>query len=194
MTSILNFEERFPVRAGFSLGCFSQGKVTAFPCVRALLALVLYLRLHLRSTLGTTTSFLTERRVGSGWRLLPWVISPLRSFCGYFRHGRTTVASAIGDSRCGKGGGFFSPRRLAVSRARDGKDASGHTWHSASHTTPLTSGQPLYIDKAIALQTRLTFARAYVMVSSDKEPPNEDFYRDLDGSTRKVKVSYSWKT
>ncbi|KAJ8505058.1 hypothetical protein OPV22_005944 [Ensete ventricosum] len=31
------------------------------------------------------------------------------------------------------------------------------------------------------------------MVSSDEELPNEVSYRDLDGSTRKVKVSYSWK-
>ncbi|RWW66999.1 hypothetical protein BHE74_00025585 [Ensete ventricosum] len=48
-----------------------------------------------------------------------------------------------------------------------------------------TLGQPLYIDKATASQTRLTFARVCVMVSSDEELPNEVFYRDLDGSTRK---------
>ncbi|RZS03121.1 hypothetical protein BHM03_00033260 [Ensete ventricosum] len=57
-----------------------------------------------------------------------------------------------------------------------------------------TPGQSLYIDKATASQTRLTFARACVMVSSDKELPNEVFYRDLDGSTGKVKVLYSWKS
>ncbi|RZS24513.1 hypothetical protein BHM03_00057593 [Ensete ventricosum] len=51
-----------------------------------------------------------------------------------------------------------------------------------------TLGQPLYIDKATASQTRLTFARACVMVSSDEELPNDVSYRDLDGSTRKVKV------
>ncbi|RRT34778.1 hypothetical protein B296_00033057 [Ensete ventricosum] len=56
-----------------------------------------------------------------------------------------------------------------------------------------TLAQPLYIDKATASQTRLAFARACVMVSSDKELPNEVFYHNLDGSTRKVKVSYSWK-
>ncbi|RZS23048.1 hypothetical protein BHM03_00055896, partial [Ensete ventricosum] len=56
-----------------------------------------------------------------------------------------------------------------------------------------TLGQPLYLDKATASQTRLTFARACVMVSSDEELPNNVSYRDLDGSTRKVKVSYSWK-
>ncbi|RZR95958.1 hypothetical protein BHM03_00024866 [Ensete ventricosum] len=56
-----------------------------------------------------------------------------------------------------------------------------------------TLGQPLYIDKATASQTRLTFARACAMVSSDEEPPNEVFYLDLDESTRKVQVSYSWK-
>ncbi|KAJ8459629.1 hypothetical protein OPV22_032555 [Ensete ventricosum] len=56
-----------------------------------------------------------------------------------------------------------------------------------------TLGQPLYLDKATASQTRLTFARACVMVSSDEELPNDVSYRDLDGSTRKVKVSYSWK-
>ncbi|RRT45976.1 hypothetical protein B296_00053807 [Ensete ventricosum] len=38
---------------------------------------------------------------------------------------------------CGKGGGFFSPRRLAVSRMRDAMDASGHTRHFATHTAPL---------------------------------------------------------
>ncbi|KAJ8505060.1 hypothetical protein OPV22_005946 [Ensete ventricosum] len=56
-----------------------------------------------------------------------------------------------------------------------------------------TLGQPLYLDKATASQTRLTFARACVMVSSDEELPNDVSYHDLDGSTRKVKVSYSWK-
>ncbi|RRT38651.1 hypothetical protein B296_00052111, partial [Ensete ventricosum] len=56
-----------------------------------------------------------------------------------------------------------------------------------------TLGQPLYIDKATASQTRLTFAKACVMVSSNEELPNDVSYRDLDGSTRKVKVSYSWK-
>ncbi|RWV77287.1 hypothetical protein GW17_00061909 [Ensete ventricosum] len=56
-----------------------------------------------------------------------------------------------------------------------------------------TLGQPLYIDKATASQTRLTFARACIMVSSYEELPNDVSYRDLDGSTRKVKVSYSWK-
>ncbi|RWW51765.1 hypothetical protein BHE74_00041864 [Ensete ventricosum] len=94
-------------------------------------------------------------------------------------------------SRARKGGGFISPRWLAVSRASDAIDASGQMRHSASH--PLTLGQPLYIDKATASQTRLTFARACVMVSSDEELPNDVSYRDLDGSTRKVKVSYSWK-
>ena len=56
-----------------------------------------------------------------------------------------------------------------------------------------TLGQPLYIDKATAAQTRLTFARACVLVSSDEDLPNEVFYRDLEGNTRKVHVSYSWK-
>ncbi|RWW75319.1 hypothetical protein BHE74_00016665 [Ensete ventricosum] len=56
-----------------------------------------------------------------------------------------------------------------------------------------TLGQPLYIDKSIASQTRLTFARACVIISSDEELPNNVFYHDLDGSTRKVKVPYSWK-
>ena len=56
-----------------------------------------------------------------------------------------------------------------------------------------TLGQPLYIDKATAAQTRLAFARACVLVSSDEDLPNEVFYRDLDGNTRKVHVSYSWK-
>ncbi|RRT44485.1 hypothetical protein B296_00018751 [Ensete ventricosum] len=57
-------------------------------------------------------------------------------------------------SGCGKGGEFFSPRRLAVSRARDAMDASGQTWHSALHTIPLfqwdapllaSSQQPLLV-------------------------------------------------
>ncbi|RRT73070.1 hypothetical protein B296_00020364 [Ensete ventricosum] len=39
--------------------------------------------------------------------------------------------------RCGKGGGFFSPRRLVFSRARDAMDASSQMRHSASHTAPL---------------------------------------------------------
>ena len=56
-----------------------------------------------------------------------------------------------------------------------------------------TLGQPLYIDKATTAQTRLAFARACVLVSSDEDLPNEVFYRDLDGNTWKVHVSYSWK-
>ena len=51
-----------------------------------------------------------------------------------------------------------------------------------------TLGQPLYIDKATAAQTRLAFARACVLVFSDEDLPNEVFYRDLDGNTRKVHV------
>ncbi|THU50667.1 hypothetical protein C4D60_Mb06t22710 [Musa balbisiana] len=46
-----------------------------------------------------------------------------------------------------------------------------------------TLGQPLYIDKAIAAQTRLAFAQACILVSSNKDLPNEVFYRNLDGNT-----------
>ncbi|RRT66755.1 hypothetical protein B296_00008362 [Ensete ventricosum] len=48
------------------------------------------------------------------------------------------TAFAIGDSGVGrKGGGFFSPRRLTVSWARDAMDASGQTRHFSSHAAPL---------------------------------------------------------
>ncbi|RWW43120.1 hypothetical protein BHE74_00051253, partial [Ensete ventricosum] len=43
---------------------------------------------------------------------------------------------------CGKGGGFFSPRRLAVSRVRDAMDTGGQTRHSGSHTAPLFQWDP----------------------------------------------------
>ncbi|RRT38469.1 hypothetical protein B296_00035530 [Ensete ventricosum] len=89
-------------------------------CVSALLCLGLHLRL--RSTLGTTASSLTERRAGSEGRLLPWEISPLRSFRGEFKRGRPVVAPVISDS-------------------------SGQMQHSASHplfqraVPPLASSQ-----------------------------------------------------
>ncbi|RRT32359.1 hypothetical protein B296_00059098 [Ensete ventricosum] len=81
---------------GFSLGCFSQGKVTTFPCTRALLALAL--------TIGTGDDNLFPYRM---------------------------------TSRLGKGGVFFSPRRLMVSRVRDAMDASSQTRHFASHIAPM---------------------------------------------------------
>ncbi|RWV86073.1 hypothetical protein GW17_00052074 [Ensete ventricosum] len=46
-------------------------------------------------------SFFSYRRVGSGGRLLPWAISPLRSLRGEFKRGRPAVAPAISDSRQG---------------------------------------------------------------------------------------------
>ncbi|RWV79994.1 hypothetical protein GW17_00058796, partial [Ensete ventricosum] len=128
--------ERFSVRASFSLRCFSQGKLIAFPYTCALLVLVLCLRLHLRSTLGMAASFLTERRAGSVGRFLLYDRSAVNSGM----EGRWSLLRSMSpgvEGRCGTGGGFFSPRQLAVSRVRDAIDASGQTRHSASHTAPL---------------------------------------------------------
>ncbi|RZS15200.1 hypothetical protein BHM03_00047006 [Ensete ventricosum] len=116
--------ERFSVRASFSLRCFSQGKLIAFPYTCALLVLVLCLRLHLRSTLGMAASFLTERRAGSVWKgggfFSPRrrTTSRTRNNGGYAAIGvgftdalqsygksrveRVTAASAIGDSGVGR--------------------------------------------------------------------------------------------
>ncbi|RRT46837.1 hypothetical protein B296_00024997 [Ensete ventricosum] len=89
--------ERFPVRdVGFSLGRFSQGKVTAFPCSHALLTLAL--------TISAGDDNIFPYRTTSGkWRAIaPLAISPLRSFYGEFRRGRMAVASAIGEFRRGR--------------------------------------------------------------------------------------------
>ncbi|RRT32077.1 hypothetical protein B296_00056577 [Ensete ventricosum] len=72
--------------------------------------------------------------LGLRLRLLPWAISPLRSLRGEFKRGRPT---------CGKGGGFLSPRRLAVSRVSDAIDASGQMRHSDSHPLSQRDAPPL---------------------------------------------------
>ncbi|RZR95033.1 hypothetical protein BHM03_00023822 [Ensete ventricosum] len=125
-------------------------------CARALLSLVPAL------TIG---SFFPYRTTSGRGRIV------VASAISDSRRGRTAITSAIGDFRrgraagssplragqtlgCGKGGGFFSPRRLAVSRARDAMDASGQTRHSTLHTAPLfqrdapllaSSQQPLLV-------------------------------------------------
>ncbi|RRT36992.1 hypothetical protein B296_00045056 [Ensete ventricosum] len=101
-------------------------------CVRECSAL-LGLALALAIDAGDGILF-SYRRMGSGGRLLPWAISPLRTLRDEFKRGRPAVAPAISDSRRGigdfrrgesvisgvEGRRLFSPRSGTDSRARNG--------------------------------------------------------------------------
>ncbi|RWW37637.1 hypothetical protein BHE74_00057227 [Ensete ventricosum] len=77
-------------------------------CVRECSALLgLALALAIGAGDGNLISY---RRVGSGGRLLPWAIPPLRSLRG---EGRPAVALAISDSRRGIGD-FWRGRAAAL--------------------------------------------------------------------------------